>query len=76
LTKTKVYLTTKEVEEVLNSLFRILKDMGLNKNYRLSYRPYGTFERKTRINARKREEEIIYIHFKAGSRLKEKEIKG
>jgi hypothetical protein len=31
---------------------------------------------KTRINPRKREEEIRYIHFRAGSRLKEKEIKG
>jgi nucleoid DNA-binding protein len=63
------------VEAVLNSFFEVIKGVGLNKNYRLSYRPYGTFEMKTRINPRKREEEIRYIHFRVGSRLKEKEIK-
>jgi nucleoid DNA-binding protein len=72
LAEKKIYLTTKEIEAVLDSFFETIKKATFEKGYRLSYRPYGTFEKKKRINPKKEKEIIEYVHFKTGSKLKEK----
>jgi nucleoid DNA-binding protein len=67
----EIELSREEILETIETLFSLIKEKTLEQGIPISMRPYGKFERRIRKHPQTGEN-IQYIYFKIGKRLKQK----